>query len=185
MFTHGLNLMATHRSNMVLICVGWLILAIDPRRLKGSPVSPRKSIAKLKVPSLRTLAYLTSPFNNYHTGSEQAHIDICIIAGHLIEAGVMLYCPIAHSYPISIHTGIELHNYELWMPLDKMMLDRCDTLIVAHMLGWQNSRGIKEEIDYFIESKKPIFDLSIKTLCMVRRKDPGNFDGAQLNMGEW
>ena len=149
-------------------------------------MSPKKSIAKLKVPSLRTLAYLACPYNNYHTGSEQAHIDICIIAGHLIEAGVNLYCPIAHNHPIAKWTGIALHNYELWMPLDKMMMDRCEVLIMAHMLGWQDSRGMKEELDYFVAANKPVFDLDIKTLCMVKRTDPKDAtDFNQIKMGEW
>jgi len=66
------------------------------------------------------------------------------------------------------------------------MLDRCDVLIVAHMLGWQDSIGIKIEIDYFIEADKPIYDLNIKNLCMVRRKNPKDaIDFNQIDMGEW
>jgi len=144
-------------------------------------------VAKLKENKPeKTLAYLASPYNNYHTGSEQAFIDICVIAGHLIEAGVNLYCSIAHCHSIATHTGMALHNYDLWMPLDKMMMDRCDVMIIAHMLGWENSRGIKEEIEYFALAKKPIFDLDIKTLCMVRRTDPRDaMDFNQIKMGEW
>ena len=133
-----------------------------------------------------TLGYLASPYALYPAGAEHAFIDICIIAGHLIEAGVNVYSPIAHCHPIAVYTGMKLHNYELWMPLDKIMLDRCDTLIVAHMEGWQHSKGIAEEVEYFATSDKPVYDLDIDTLCMVRRADPKDAVNLnQLKMGEW
>ncbi len=141
---------------------------------------------KNKTQHIKKLAYLASPYNNYYAGSEAAHRDICIIAGHLIQAGMALYCPIAHNHPIAVHTGMNLHDYELWMPLDKIMMNRCEILIIAHMIGWENSRGIKEEINYFVEANKPVYDLDIRTLCMVRRKDPRDtMDFNQLKMGEW
>ena len=97
-----------------------------------------------------------------------------------------IYSPIAHTHPIAVHTGMKLHDYEIWIPLDKMMLDRCDVLIVAHMPSWEISKGIKIEIEYFIEAGKPIYDLNIKNLCMIRRKnskDAVYFN--QIDMGEW
>ena len=141
---------------------------------------------KKKPVAAKTLGYLASPYAKYPAGAEQAFIDVCAIAGQLIQSGMAIYSPIAHCHPIAVHTGMKLHNYELWIPLDKMMLDRCDVLIVAHMLGWQDSIGIKIEIDYFIEADKPIYDLNIKNLCMVRRKNPKDaIDFNQIDMGEW
>jgi Domain of unknown function (DUF1937) len=134
----------------------------------------------------KKLVYLASPYNNYYAGSEAAHRDVCVIAGHLIQMGMALYCPIAHSHSIATNTGMRLHDYELWIPLDKIMMDRCDVLLIAHMPGWEKSKGIQIEVDYFDEADKPIYDLDIKTLCMVRRtnpKDPVDFN--QLKMGEW
>ena len=116
------------------------------------------------------LGYLASPYKNYYAGLDGAYHDVCVIAGNLIQAGVSVYCPIAHGHGIARYSGMEMNNYDIWMPLDKMMLDRCDFLIVAHMLGWTESRGITEEINYFLMSGKPIYDLDIGTLCLVQRK---------------
>ncbi len=136
--------------------------------------------------SAKSLAYLASPYSKYPAGAEQAFIDVCAIAGQLIQAGAAIYSPIAHSHSIAVHTGMRLHDYELWIPLDKIMLDRCDVLIVANMPGWEQSAGIKIEVDYFEKTNKYIYDLDINTLCMIRRKDPKNvIDFNQLPMGKW
>ena len=115
------------------------------------------------------LYYLASPYRLYPAGAEQAFIDVCAIAGHLIETGVMVYSPIAHCHPIAAHSDMDLHRYELWMPFDLLMLARCDGLIIAHMQGWEESVGIAEEVKYFMALNRPIFDLDIKTLCLRAR----------------
>jgi len=142
---------------------------------------------KVKKPvAAKTLGYLASPYKKFPKGAEQAFIDVCAIAGHLIQSGMAVYSPIAHNHPIAIHAGMKLHDYEIWIPLDKMMLDRCDVLIVAHMPSWEISEGIKIEIDYFIETGKSIYDLNIKNFCMVRRKNPKDaVDFNQMDMGKW
>jgi hypothetical protein len=49
------------------------------------------------------------------------------------------------------------------------MMTRCDVLIVAHMTGWQESKGIAHEIDFFERANKSIYDLNPTTLMMHRR----------------
>lgn len=139
-----------------------------------------------KSVAAKTLGYLASPYAKYPLGAEQAFIDVCAIAGHLIQSGMAIYSPIAHCHSIAVHTGMKLHNYELWIPLDKIMLDRCDVLIIAQMPSWEISEGIRIEIEHFIEADKPIYDLNIRNLCMVRRKNPKDaIDFNQIDMGEW
>lgn len=66
------------------------------------------------------------------------------------------------------------------------MLDRCDVLIIAQMPSWEISEGIRIEIEHFTEAGKPIYDLNIRNLCMVRRKNPKDaIDFNQIDMGEW
>jgi hypothetical protein len=50
------------------------------------------------------------------------------------------------------------------------MLIASDILIVAHMDGWDQSYGVGEEIKFFEDSGKPIYDLNPVTLTMARRR---------------
>jgi hypothetical protein len=60
-------------------------------------------------------------------------------------------------------------DHAIWLPFDEAMMTRCDVLIVAHMTGWQESKGIAHEIDFFERANKSIYDLNPTTLMMHRR----------------
>ena len=116
-----------------------------------------------------SLAYLASPYTRYRTGREGAFNDVAKIAAQLIWSGVMVYCPIAHLHPIALAGALDPLQIELWYKHNELMMDRCNTLIVAHMAGWDKSDGIVHEINYFLAMNKPIFDLNPHTLSMKRR----------------
>jgi hypothetical protein len=119
-----------------------------------------------------TLAYLATPYARYPGGPEKAFIDAACITSRLLMAGVNVYSPITHSHSLSVYGGLKGGDHAFWLPYDELMMSRCDTLIVAHMEGWQESKGIAHEIEFFRRMRKPIFDLvDLTTLRMDRRKD--------------
>jgi hypothetical protein len=116
-----------------------------------------------------SLAYLATPYTHYRGGLDKAHSEASRIAGKLLWSGVMVYSPIAHSHPLAIHGSLDPLEVELWYKHNELMMDRCDTLIVAHMAGWDKSDGIVHETNYFLAMYKPIFDLDPQSLSMKRR----------------
>lgn len=137
------------------------------------------------VRTMTPLAFLSSPYQKYPLGHQQAYIDVSAISGHLLKAGVMVYSPIAHSHSLALHGDIDPHDMLVWMQLNAIMMEKCDILIVAHMPGWDKSEGIKTEVKYFEVANKPIYDLDIETLLLVPRrksdegKQIGLFEGPQ------
>jgi len=123
-----------------------------------------------------TLAYLATPYTKYSEGIEQAFIEACKLAGRLIQAGIHVYSPIAHSHPIAIHANIDPLDQTFWLDLDGAMLHVCRALIVAHMDGWEQSTGIAHEIEFFEQRRRAIFDLDPKTLRMVKRETSSKFE---------
>lgn len=122
--------------------------------------------------SKTTLAYLATPYSKYPRGLVQAFIDASELAARLLRSGVHVYCPIAHTHPLAVYGKLDPLDHSIWLPFDETIMSRCDTLIVAHMEGWQESKGIAHEIEYFERMRKPIFDLPDITTCnMVRRQD--------------
>lgn len=116
------------------------------------------------------LAYLATPYSRYPHGTVAAWQAACRLAGALIKAGTNIYSPIAHSHPIVRYGGLDALDHDLWLGLDQAMMERCDVLIVAHMPGWQESKGIAIEVAAFMAADKPIFDLDPPTLVMTKRK---------------
>jgi hypothetical protein len=113
--------------------------------------------------------YLATPYTRYPHGIERACADAAALAGRLLKAGVTVYCPVAHGHTISQHSGIDPLDLTIWLPFNDAMLDAASSLIVAEMDGWQESQGVKYEIDKFEKAGKPIFMLSPETLSMRRR----------------
>lgn len=125
--------------------------------------------------SKTTLAYLASPYSNLDLVN--AWIDASVIAGRLLRSGVRVFSPIAHAHAIALHCqDIDPLDHAFWLPICEAFMERCDVLIVAHMEGWQESKGIAHEVAFFERARKPIFDLpDITTINMVRRH-PSDFD---------
>ncbi len=122
----------------------------------------------------KTIAYLGTPYTRYAAGIEAAFQDAAALAARLLRSGIHVYSPIAHTHPLAIYGHLDPLDHSIWLPFDELMMRRCDTLIIAHMEGWQDSKGIRHEVDYFQRAGKPIFDLPDITTCtLVRRPDPG------------
>ena len=118
-----------------------------------------------------TLAYLATSYSKHPHGHELAFREAARLVAKLLCAGVNAYSPIAHTHPVAIYGGLDLLDHAIWLPFDELMMHRCDALIVAHVDGWQESKGIAHEVAFFEKADKPIFDLDPNSLKMIRRRD--------------
>lgn len=100
--------------------------------------------------------YLGSPYSKYPGGIDEAHAAICKIAASLIRNGISVYSPIAMTHPIAVVGGIDPYDRGLWLGVDQPLMAHAAGLIVARMSGWQDSVGLKFEIEAFERMKKPI-----------------------------
>lgn len=116
-----------------------------------------------------SLAYLATPYTNFKPDHVVAYIKACRLAARLLLAGVKVYSPIAHTHPIGVYGDIDPLDHGIWLPFDEAMMAKADVLIVAHMAGWESSKGIAHEVAYFGRANKPIYDLDPETLGMKRR----------------
>jgi hypothetical protein len=116
-----------------------------------------------------SLAYLATPYSKWKLGLEAAFIEASKLAARLLVSGIKVYSPIAHTHPLAYYGALDLLDLSIWLPFDEAMMERADVLIVAHMDGWQESKGIAHEIVFFEREGKPIFDLDPETLVMTKR----------------
>ena len=110
------------------------------------------------------LVYLATPYSNYPSGIHRAFVDTARIAARLMLAGVRIYSPICHTHPMAQFGNIDPLDHEIWMPFDEAMMKAASALLVAHMVSWSTSKGIRMEMNWFARAGKPILNLIPETL---------------------
>lgn len=100
--------------------------------------------------------YLATPYSKYPGGLDKAFKMACRATAEFIRLGVRVYSPIAHTHPVAIYGDIDPYDHGIWLPADKPFMDVACGLIVYQAIGWDESRGILEEIKAFTEQGKPV-----------------------------
>lgn len=103
------------------------------------------------------LIYVGTPYTRYQKGIEMAFIDACKLTGRLLQEGLRVYSPIAHTHPIAIHGKIDPLDHKIWLPFDAAIMAKADAMIVAQLDTWDKSTGVAHEIAVFKAAGKPIF----------------------------
>ena len=95
------------------------------------------------------LTYLASPYSA-PTARQRTmrYKKVCKKAAELMEKGELIFCPIAHSHPIETIGMADRKSGDWWLRQDFAILEKCSKLLVYKMKGWENSYGIKREIDF-------------------------------------
>ena len=102
------------------------------------------------------MIYLASPYSRCPLGHEAAFTYAAIKIAELYRGGVDAFSPIVHTHPVAKHGGLNNVDHEFWMRRDRWFMERCDSLLVMRLPGWDTSRGVQEEIDFFNDCAKPV-----------------------------
>lgn len=110
---------------------------------------------------IRQLVYLASPFTDEDGYlMEQRANQVSKAAGYFIQKGYNVFCPIAHSHHIAKNSELEAAGSDeahlTWMRVDLAVLEKCDTMFVYMLPGWDTSKGVGIEIQYCIDNQIPI-----------------------------
>jgi nucleoside 2-deoxyribosyltransferase len=109
--------------------------------------------------------YLATPYSRYKRGTFSAFVEACWAAAECLKAGVSVFSPIAHSHPIGSHSALDSQDHEFWLQVvDRPFMEAARGLLVVLMEGWNESRGVREEIEFFAAQGKPIWWLDPETL---------------------
>lgn len=98
--------------------------------------------------------YLATPYSLYPGGLDAAANEAARFAGYLIKHGVRVFSPIAHSHAIAKAAGIDPVDLDLWIEADKPFMPPAIGLIVGCIEGWEDSKGVEQEIGIFHEAGK-------------------------------
>lgn len=92
--------------------------------------------------------YLASPYNHPDPAvREQRYRGACHMTALLMRSGRVVFSPIAHSHNVELIGIGERMSGEFWMCQDIPILRHASEMIVLMMDGWQQSEGIKQELE--------------------------------------
>jgi len=103
-----------------------------------------------------TFHYLATPYSRYPGGLPAAFEAAAEQAAILFREGVSVFCPIAHSHPLKSYPDAAENTHEAWMKFDSVFMRAAKGLIVCMLEGWEQSIGVRQEIEFFESQGKPV-----------------------------
>ena len=94
------------------------------------------------------MIYLASPYS--HPNSEVKRMRFraaCVATAALVAKGHFVFSPIAHTHPIKVISGLG-GEWDVWKEYDENFIARSDKVMVLTIAGWDQSVGVKAEIEY-------------------------------------
>lgn len=118
------------------------------------------------TPPPKVLWYLASPYSQYAQGGAagltKAFTGAAMVTGHLMQQGMTVVSPIAHSHVVATAAKIDRLDHPFWMKQSRALLRRCEGLLVLGIRGWDTSEGVAEELEIARDMGIPIFLVQVK-----------------------
>lgn len=94
------------------------------------------------------MIYLASPYTHVEEWRvEDRFKRACAAVARLSELGLVVYSPIVHFHPVSVRHKLP-GDFAFWKRINFAMIDKADELRVLQLYGWEDSIGVKAEIEY-------------------------------------
>ena len=102
------------------------------------------------------MLYLCCPYSHSSpTIREHRYHTSCIAAAKLLQAGIVVFNPLANSIPAEEFGKINL-RHDQWMAIDLPILCRSDEILVLSLDGWEQSLGVRKEMFQAMALRKHI-----------------------------
>ena len=105
---------------------------------------------------MRELVFISSPYS--HKDPEVMELNYELVSKFvlkLINSGVNATSPIAYGHPL-VKLGKLPSSWEFWEEFCLSFLERSSKMIVYKIPGWENSIGMKAEIEFAEKNNIPI-----------------------------
>lgn len=100
------------------------------------------------------MIYLASPYSHPNPARIRMRFEAARFAtASLLLQGLTVYSPIVHGHAIASAHDLPA-DFEWWMRHCIDMLSRAGDLYVLKLDGWEESRGVKAEIDWWNSNRE-------------------------------
>ena len=91
------------------------------------------------------IKYLAIPYSHPDPNVRDERFGIANrIASDLMKQGHLIFSPISHSHSIDLGG-----DWDRWEKFDRIFLELCSGMVVVCAPGWEESKGVKAEIEIF------------------------------------
>jgi sugar phosphate isomerase/epimerase len=102
------------------------------------------------------MIYLATPYTHADPAVMHARFErACEHAGKLMQQGLVVFCPIAHTHPIAVRCDLP-RDWVFWRQFDEAFIAASKRVVVVKMPGWEVSAGIAAEIEIAQRLHKPV-----------------------------
>ena len=105
------------------------------------------------------IVYLACPYSHSDMAVRlQRFYASAHAAAELIRRGMFVYSPITMTHPIDLVLAEEGGSMgsDYWCDFDEAFMAICSEMIILTIPGWQESGGIKRELEFFRAEGKPV-----------------------------
>ena len=101
---------------------------------------------------MRELVYLSFSYNDASDEVKAYRFKTASsYAASLMRDGIYVLCGISHNVPL-MHEGLP-KDWPHWFDYDRVLIERCNKVIVPKIDGWDRSDGVRKEIEIaFVKS---------------------------------
>jgi hypothetical protein len=73
--------------------------------------------------------------------------------------GRFIVCPVVMNHHVEIEIQADGRAFPpgYWRELEQELTAQCGELVILPLPGWEQSRGMRREIDLFLSAERPIF----------------------------
>ena len=101
------------------------------------------------------VSYLASPYADPDEAvRERRYEEVSQVVVKMLRAGRVVFSPIACNHPL-VGFGVPT-GWDFWGPIDTAMIAICSEVVVLKLDGWEESEGIKLEIEFAEKIGKPV-----------------------------
>ena len=104
------------------------------------------------------MIYVSSPYTSADAATVEYRVTaVEMFTGELLRRGVTAFSPIAHSHRIAKSANPPLPTaWEWWRKHDQEYILSSGALVVLMLPGWQESKGVADEIELAQRSQLPV-----------------------------
>lgn len=113
------------------------------------------------------MIYLASPYSHPDANvREERFHAACQAAAHLMREGHLVFSPVAHTHSIA-QFGLPI-AWAFWERHDRCLLECCDEVVVLKLEGWEDSVGVRSEVQIAKELGRSVRYLASERLTLAR-----------------
>jgi hypothetical protein len=124
----------------------------------------------------KAIIYLACPYTDKNPQIRLRRFELATAAAAtLVKRGLVVFSPITMTHPMDVAlSGDNTLGSDFWIKFDEAFMDICSELVILKIDGWEQSSGIRREIEFFKTTGKPISfmrESDVDPSCLSKPRD--------------